>query len=311
VVLATALAGLGACDMVTTAPAPPGITAPPRPSPAPAGPSAASRETEAYFAAQERGLRARGLLRTDGGGADTPFTADMVTRNFTRVALFNEYSEVGGRLVQRAAPAALRRWEGPIRLRLEYGAGVPDAVRRKDGADVAAYASRLAAATRHEISFVGSSTARSGANFHILVLTEDERRDSADRLRALVPGIDAQSVDLVTGLPLSVACLVLAFSRSGTNVYTEAVAVIRAELPDLTRLSCYHEEIAQGLGLPNDHVLARPSIFNDNEEFALLTRHDEVMLRILYDARLRPGITEPEARPIVRRIANELLGGES
>lgn len=309
--LAVALSGLAACEIAVPAPVPSGAAAAPRPSPAPPEQSAESREATAYFATQERSLRARGLLRTDGGGADTPFSPEVVTRNFIRIALYDEYSEVGGRLVQRPAPAALRRWEAPVRLRLEYGAGVPEAVRRKDGADVAAFASRLATATRHPISFVGSNTSASTGNFHVLVLTDDERRGAADRLRALVPGIDAQSVDLVTKLPLSVSCLVLAFSRAGTNVYTEAVAVIRAELPDLTRLSCYHEEIAQGLGLPNDHALARPSIFNDNEEFALLTRHDEVLLRILYDARLRPGMTESEARAIVRRIANELLSGES
>jgi len=62
------------------------------------------------------------------------------------------------------------------------------------------------------------------------------------------------------------------------------------------------------MGLSNDSPDARPSIFNDDEEFALLTRHDELLLQILYDRRLRPGMTEAEAAPIVRRIAGELLG---
>ncbi|MGB5870515.1 MAG: DUF2927 domain-containing protein, partial [Albidovulum sp.] len=56
---------------------------------------------------------------------------------------------------------------------------------------------------------------------------------------------------------------------------------------------------------------ARPSIFNDSEEFAALTTQDEMMLRILYDKRLRPGMTLAEARPIVETIAAELLPGES
>ena len=86
------------------------------------------------------------------------------------------------------------------------------------------------------------------------------------------------------------------------------MAVIRAELPPLLRTSCIHEELAQGMGLANDSPGARPSIFNDDEEFALLTRHDELLLRILYDPRLRPGMSEAEAAPIVRRIATELLG---
>ncbi|WP_372802367.1 DUF2927 domain-containing protein, partial [Paracoccus seriniphilus] len=48
---------------------------------------------------------------------------------------------------------------------------------------------------------------------------------------------------------------------------------------------------------------------NDDEEFALLTRHDELLLQILYDPRLRPGMTAAEATPIVRSIATELLDG--
>ncbi|MEO0831451.1 MAG: DUF2927 domain-containing protein, partial [Pseudomonadota bacterium] len=66
--------------------------------------------------------------------------------------------------------------------------------------------------------------------------------------------------------------------------------------------------IAQGLGLANDSPVARPSIFNDDEEFALLTTHDEFLLRMLYDNRLKAGMTETEARPIAARIAAELVG---
>jgi len=115
----------------------------------------------------------------------------------------------------------------------------------------------------------------------------------------------------VRDLPLSVSCLVLAFSRSGTDVYTDAIAVIRAELPELSRRACYYEELAQGMGLPNDSPRARPSLFNDTAEFAVLTTLDEQLLRMLYDPRLRIGMREREARPVIRRIASELMGGES
>ena len=85
------------------------------------------------------------------------------------------------------------------------------------------------------------------------------------------------------------------------------MALIRSETPPRLRRSCVHEELAQGLGLANDSRQVRPSIFNDDEEFAYLTRHDELLLKILYDSRLRPGMTEAEARPIVLQIARELL----
>jgi hypothetical protein len=105
-------------------------------------------------------------------------------------------------------------------------------------------------------------------------------------------------------------CAVATYSeRAGSSVYNSAVAVIRAENPDLLRLSCIHEELAQAMGLANDSPEARPSIFNDDDEFALLTSHDERLLQMLYDPRLRAGMTLSQADPILRVIANELTLG--
>ena len=73
------------------------------------------------------------------------------------------------------------------------------------------------------------------------------------------------------------------------------------------RKSCIHEEMAQSLGLSNDSKIARPSIFNDDEEFAFLTTHDENLLKILYDNRLKPGMNNKDALPIVTKIAKELM----
>ena len=148
-------------------------------------------------------------------------------------------------------------------------------------------------------------------NFLISIVSEDERRALGPELRAALPDLSAQDVAGITDLPRSTYCIVLAQSAGSTGVYQHAFAVIRAEHPDLLRLSCIHEEIAQGLGLPNDSPMARPSIFNDDEEFALLTRMDELMLRILYNPALRPGMTEAEARPIVAELAQRLVDGET
>lgn len=287
----------GTLPSATVAPAAP---APDRPE--------LSETVRAHFVRQEATLRARGLMRTDGGTADAPFGVSILARNFERIALYDEYVEEGGRLLARESPSRLRRWEGPVRMGVEFGAAVPPEQRARDLGSLRNYVARLARLTGHPISLVEDLRA---ANFRILVLAEEERRGYGPQLTALLPGLDALSLRTITGLPLSASCLVLAFARSGSSVYTQAVAVVRAELPDLTRLSCYHEELAQGLGLPNDYAGARPSIFNDVQEFALLTPHDALLLRILYDDRLRPGMTPSEARPIVETIASELLAGES
>jgi len=101
-------------------------------------------------------------------------------------------------------------------------------------------------------------------NFHVFVLNEGDRQDFAPRLRELVPGIATSSLNAIINLPRDQLCIVVAFSQGGASRYSKAIAVIRGEHPDLLRTSCFHEELAQGLGLANDSPQARPSIFNDD-----------------------------------------------
>jgi hypothetical protein len=279
----------------------------PAPAPAPpAVPSAESRELETFYARVEANLLAQGLLRTDGGGADAPFTAADLVRNFERIALFEEYANIGGRIVARQTPSRLHRWEEPVVLQLEVGARVPVSKAARDRVSLAALAGRLS-----RISGLSVRTAQTGGNFHVFIVNEDDRKELAPRLRSIIPGISDAALQIALDLPRSTYCLVFAWDPDDDGAYEKAVAVIRAEHPDLLRLSCIHEEVVQGMGLSNDSPDARPSIFNDDEEFALLTTHDEMLLRILYDRRLRPGMRAEEAMPIVREIAEELMGGSS
>ena len=193
-----------------------------------------------------------------------------------------------------------------MRLQLEFGASVPLAERARDRATVADVATRLARATGHPVGLTGG-----GGNFLVLVLSEEERAAIGPRLQELLPGLPASDVAAIRDLAPQNFCTVFAYSRDGAATYAEAVAVIRSELPDRLRRSCFHEELAQGMGLPNDSPTARPSIFSDTDEFGRLTPHDELLLRMLYDPRLRVGMTVEEARPVAQEIARELVGGES
>lgn len=269
-------------------------------------PSARSDALRTYYTRIENGLVSRGLLRVDGGGPDTPYTDTQLARNFVRIALFDEYVSDGDLLRARATASQLSRWNGPVRMAVEFGDTIPTDQRAIDRAEVAKYASRLARITGHPIT-----VSNTNPNFHVMFLNEGDRRGSEARLRQLVPGIAPSSMRAILGLPANQLCIVVAFSEAGKSTYTKAIAVIRGEHPDLLRKSCIHEELAQGLGLPNDSPAARPSIFNDDEEFGLLTTHDEMLLRMLYDPRLRNGMDAAEAAPIVRQIATELTGGSA
>jgi hypothetical protein len=272
-----------------------------------AEPSNDSLMAAAAYRRAERRLLSQGLLRTDGGGPDASFDAEDLARNFERIALFSEYVQVSGRYVAQQSRAQLRRWEEPVRMQLHFGASVDASTREADTRAVQGFAARLSRLTGHPVSVVPG-----GGNYHVFVVSIDEQRDMAQALEALGLGLSAGTIAEITTLPRSAYCAVYASSDvSRPNSYVSAVALIRSEHPDLMRLSCYHEELAQGMGLPNDSPRARPSIFNDDEEFALLTGHDELLLRMLYDPALQPGMTPEEARPIVRRLAAELLGGRS
>ncbi len=303
--LAAALVALTACE-------PPGLRSSPapaaRPAP-PAGPTVTPLSEQSlvlrdYYAGVQQTLVAQGLLRTDGGGPDTPFGQRQLAENFIRIALFEEFLRIGGRLVAQQTESRLHRWAEPIRMRIRFGDSVPLAQRDRDRAAVVAYAKRLSRLTGHPIEISPDN-----ANYHVFIVNEDERRKIGPDLRKIIPDITMNAVTTVQNMRRSTFCLVFARDPAGDGTYTEAVAVIRGEHPDLLRLSCIHEELAQGLGLSNDSPAARPSIFNDDEEFGLLTSHDELLLRMLYDKRLKTGMTAAEARPIAELLAAELLGG--
>ena len=296
------LAALASC-----APIAPMDSPAPEPRPDAAQPSEESLRLARYYAGVQQRLLAQGLLRRDMGGADVPFTARNLVENFERIALYDEYVVSGGRFVQQQTPSRLRRWEDPIRMRLVFGPSVDAAQRREDRRDVQRYVQRLSRVTGHPINLTEGT-----ANFVVLFLNRDEQKTIGPQLEALIPRVSPAVVNEIVYSPRNTFCAAYALSNQAANsAYTAAVVLIKAEHPDLLRLSCIHEEIAQAMGLANDSPMARPSIFNDDEEFALLTRHDELLLEILYDDRLALGMTPDAARAVVREIVADLTGGES
>lgn len=270
-------------------------------------PSPESRGLRRYYARVQNDLLAQGLMRTDGGGPDSQFDADDLLRNFQQIAFVNEHplDSVGP---SDGSVSDLHRWQSPVRMKIEFGASVPREQRVEDSGFITAYAARLRKITGHPIGVTKSAS----ANFHVLVMSADDRDEMLARVRQIMPNASSGTMAVFRNLSRPTYCLVVAQPGGPTgNEYQTAIAIVRAEHPPLLRRSCIHEELAQGLGLTNDSPRARPSIFNDDEEFAYLTVHDEMLLRMLYDRRLKPGMSQEEARPIAARIARELAGAGS
>ena len=314
--LARPTLALLACAMLSAclAPAPtlkpqarPARAAKPVPPSAEPGPSAESLALARYYARVERDLLSQGLMRVDGGGPDTRFDADDLLRNFERIAFFNEHplDSVGP---SDGSVSDLHRWQKPVRMKIEFGDTVPEGMRASDTSFISAYAARLRRITGHPVGITRSAS----ANFHVLVMGADDRDQMLSRIRQIMPGASRATLSVFRNLGRPTYCLVVAEPGGPTgSEYMRAVALIRAEHPPLLRRSCIHEELAQGLGLTNDSPRARPSIFNDDEEFAYLTTHDEMLLKMLYDQRLQPGMSLDQARPIAAQIAREMIGAGS
>jgi hypothetical protein len=257
-----------------------------------------------FYAEVETGLTASGKMRRETAPADAPFNVAELVHNFERIALYDEYVELAGRFVRRETPSTLRRWERPVRVDVLVGASVPPAQAERDRASVLAFTDRLAGLTGVDMAMSDGGE----VNFLVLFLTRAEQEAFADQAAMRLPGFEPSVFRAIRNTPIDTFCTAYAFAEpDDPNRYSAVLVLIKAEHPDFTRLSCVHEEMAQAMGLPNDYDGARPSLFNDSLEFALLTGHDEVLLRMLYDRRLVPGMTAAEARPLLPAIAADAM----
>lgn len=247
-------------------------------------------------------IEATGGLRTEFAPTDAPFDDADLVRNFERIAFFTEYTQRDGVLTQEETASTLSRWDGALKLRLEGGG-----VRPSDKSSYRRFAKRLSRLTGVNVS-VGTAT---DEDVLVYILNEDERSAFRDALASTKNPDRYQIIDDWTQDIYYPCVALVGYANENRGEISSGIIVIKAELEGVMRESCIHEELTQVMGLMNDHPDVRPSIFNDDEEFALLTKHDELLLRILYDKRLRPAMTLDEARPLIPAIVQDVRSTEN
>lgn len=195
--------------------------------------------------------------------------------------------EVGLRSEYGPDPMIVRKWREPVRVYIEHQ--LPEQALRDQLVDV--HLKQLADITGHSISRVGSSAS---ANVELIFLRQ---QDLAGEWAARTDG---------ERIPQGTLCLArIRTERDGTiNRALVAIPVDRARLRGKL-ISCIVEELTQLLGLPNDSEKVFPSIFNDRSTNQLLSGLDLVLLRLLYDPRIQPGMSEQELRRSGARILDE------
>lgn len=240
-----------------------------------------------YYRDMEKSFLSRGQLRQDAG--PTSLDPGFLSDSFREIALSREYG---------SKDAPLMRWEEPVRMAVRFGPSVGKADQAVHVQTVRAYANRLERVSGHPIRFQDPDP-----NFMVMVASEPEIRGLGPWLKANVPGLSDRAVRTITRMPAGHLCMVVAVPHDDIRQgYRSAVAIVRAEHTPLMRQSCIEEELAQGMGLPNDCKGARPSIFNDDEAYGVLTRHDEMLLQALYSPQLHSGMRREQAMPVVAQI---------
>ena len=260
-----------------------------------------SRQLRQRYDHLATGLIAKGLLRTDGDSKSPRATPEALTELFNSLAFYDEYEPSRGFQPAQSRPTALSKWQRPVKINLHFGPSLNPETRVTATKFLSDYAAQLSNITRHPIEL----TTELG-NFHVVVVDEVHRMNMVQKLRKKDVLVPPNIQQIIQQMPADIHCMVLTLSaRHSPHIHEQALAVIRAEHPPVLKKACFHEEIAQGLGLHNDNPAAHPSIFNDDDEFALLTEQDALLLRILYDPRLPAGIELHEAQPILKQLIIE------
>ncbi len=217
------------------------------------------------------------------GNSPVPVTntrppVDVLVRFFEKVVFGNELEP------SKSSPT-LARWKVPIIYRVD---GKPNPQHLEILQRHIALVTRL---TNLSIKPVSQSTATE--NMTILFLTG-----------AQMSTMKFENVPPVVSNILSAqhTCYFLIERKQPAQISRSYIVVNIERKPEVIE-HCLLEEFVQSLGLPNDSDMLRPSIFSDADELREMSRHDEIMLRTLYDNRLQDGLGREE----IMKMAHDVI----
>jgi hypothetical protein len=201
----------------------------------------------------------------------TDFTNDEIKDGFFKIA-FKAELQIGAP-VQR-----IRKFDGPIRIFVDSKAS-PD--RRTE---IAAIVADVRARVHHlDLAMAGD---RESANFIVTLVAQ---RDLAGTIRSLFGKGRARQIEQ----SLNPQCL-SGIGKDRNYRIRRAEVILPVDAADFTFYDCAYEELLQALGVINDDRSIPWTMFNDDVQMGFFDVYDQYLLNILYDPRIRPGMTKKE-----------------
>jgi Protein of unknown function (DUF2927) len=217
------------------------------------------------------------------------FSNDEIRDGFFKIAFHAE--------MQVGAPAdRIRKFDEPVRIFVDSKAQ-PDRSAQLDDvvADIRARVNHLDIAITHD---------REAANF-VVILVRDREVDTT--IRARYGKERAREIKQ----SLKPQCL-SGIGKDGQFRIRRAEAILPVDAGDFTFLDCAYEELLQGLGVINDDASVPWTMFNDDVQMGFFDVYDQYLLNILYDPRVRPGMTPSEVNALMGELlptARTFVGG--
>jgi len=247
---------------------------------------AAARCRTAAVLALMLALGACRTLPTSQGLSDGDYV-----ENFRTVAFYREFDPDKAEMV-------LVRWQGPLRVAL---VGEVDE-RYKSYA--LQHLADLAQLSGLEVTLAPLEQANV-----VVILSPNPFERALDTYRDVYRPFftSDRAMEVVTAqMKEEATCYAQVVTDDRRSVITEAMALIPTDQGRFVVRACIIEELTQIMGLFNDSDEIRPSIFNDSSPNLVLSEHDRLLVRLLYDTRLQPGMSWDEAEPALRLAVADL-----
>jgi Protein of unknown function (DUF2927) len=216
------------------------------------------------------------------------FTNDEIKDGFFKIAFKAE--------LQIGVPAErIRKFDEPVRIFVDSNA-LPD--RRPE---IAAVVADIRSRVNH--LDVAVTDDRQTANFVVRLVAE---RDLDRTIRALYGADRAKQIKH----SLHPECL-SGIGKDKLYRIRRAEVILPVDAGEFTFYDCAYEELLQALGAINDDGSVPWTMFNDDVQMGFFDVYDQYLLNVLYDPRIRPGMTKEEVDgllPEVLATAREWVG---
>jgi hypothetical protein len=180
----------------------------------------------------------------------------------------------------------IRKFDEPVRVFI-VNRGAPER-----SADIAAIVADIRAHVDH--LDIAVTTDRQAANFLVMLVP---RRDVAATIRARYGENEARQIQHI----LRPECL-SGFAKDSTFRIRRAEAILPADVAEFGFYDCAYEELLQGLGIINDDNSVPWTMFNDDVQMGFFDVYDQYLVNILYDLRIRPGMTRDEVDKLLPEV---------